>query len=448
MLLLWPALLNGYPLVFADTGTYLSQVVERHLGWDRPVFYALFILPLHLTLTTWPVIIAQAVLTVLVLRVALRAFAGSTRYLGPMVAMLAVLTGLPWVTSDLIPDFATALLTIVLALLVVVPDRLGRREVWVLALLAGALIVVHLSNLLLAPLLLCVLVPLRRRLGARAPLGAWGLLRAAGPAAAAALALATVNLLGHGRFSPSPYGNVFVLTRSLYDGPAMDALRRHCAQQPWRLCVLLHEGLPASSDEFLWQPSSPLYAVGGPKLVSAEAGAILHAALRDEPLAVLGHALRDLVRQLGMADTGDGLEAWPGPVTPVIHRDFPPAEARRYDAARQTLGHLRVADWLQAMHRVALALGVLATLAAIAAAVHRRNPVAALCVATLICLLGNAAITGALSGPHNRYQSRIAWLAGFAPLTAGLALGRGDRPLRLSQSRGPVPADAAAPSAL
>ena len=91
-----------------------------------------------------------------------------------MVAALAVLTGLPWVTSDLIPDFATALLAIVLALLVIVPDRLGRRECWVLALLATALIAVHLSNLLLAPLLLGVLLPLRRRLGAAAPLGAPG----------------------------------------------------------------------------------------------------------------------------------------------------------------------------------------------------------------------------------------------------------------------------------
>ncbi len=40
-LLLWPALLNGYPLAFADTGTYLSQAIDRYLGWDRPVFYSL-----------------------------------------------------------------------------------------------------------------------------------------------------------------------------------------------------------------------------------------------------------------------------------------------------------------------------------------------------------------------------------------------------------------------
>jgi hypothetical protein len=39
ILLLWPAFWNGYPLVFADSGTYLSQAIERYAGWDRPIFY-------------------------------------------------------------------------------------------------------------------------------------------------------------------------------------------------------------------------------------------------------------------------------------------------------------------------------------------------------------------------------------------------------------------------
>jgi hypothetical protein len=39
ILLLWPAFWNGYPLVFADSGTYLSQAIERYVGWDRPIFY-------------------------------------------------------------------------------------------------------------------------------------------------------------------------------------------------------------------------------------------------------------------------------------------------------------------------------------------------------------------------------------------------------------------------
>ena len=66
-MLIWPAVMNGYPLVFSDTGTYLSQAIHLYLGWDRPAFYSLFMMALHLTLTTWPVILAQAIFVILVL---------------------------------------------------------------------------------------------------------------------------------------------------------------------------------------------------------------------------------------------------------------------------------------------------------------------------------------------------------------------------------------------
>ena len=42
----------------------------------------------------------------------------------------------------------------------------------------------------------------------------------------------------------------------------------------------------------------------------------------------------------------------------------------------------------------------------------------------LLALAGNAAICGALSNPHDRYQSRLIWLAPFA-----LALIVGDWPI-------------------
>jgi hypothetical protein len=447
LLLLWPALLNGYPLVFSDTGTYLLQMLERHLGWDRPVFYSLLMVPLHATLTTWPVVVAQAALTVYLLHLALRIFAGSAQALVAIVGVLAVATGLPWVTAELIPDFSTALLAIVMCALVITPERLGRREHLGLAAIAAGLISVHQSNLPLGLLLLVPLLVLRRPLGAAAALGGRGLTLAAGPLLTATVALSAVNLIGHGRASPAPYGNIFVLARSLADGPAMETLRRHCPQSDWRLCVLVQEGQPTDADLFLWRGDSALYRVGGAVREAPEAGAILRATLMEQPAAMLRTALLNFIRQLGMVATGDGLMAWPGTVTPVIHRDFPPAEARRYDAALQTQGRLAVPVWLSDLHVAALLAGVLGTIMALPIAMRRRHCVAALCVAALVCLLGNAAITGALSGPHDRYQSRIAWLPVFVPMVAGLALRRGAPARLLSPSRDRASADAAGPTA-
>src|SRR6185503_11339182 len=97
-LLLWPAWWNGYPLVFADTGTYLSQAIERYLGWDRPIFYSLFMLPLHMTVTTWPVIVAQALLVANTLHLVQRTLCPtiSAWWLLPGVAFLTIATALPW----------------------------------------------------------------------------------------------------------------------------------------------------------------------------------------------------------------------------------------------------------------------------------------------------------------------------------------------------------------
>ncbi len=147
-MLLWPAVWNGYPIVFADSGTYLSQAVHRYLGWDRPPFYSLFMLPLHWTVTTWPVVVAQAVLTSWVLALVWRmlAPARSPRWLIPGAALLAVGTWLPWLVSELMPDVFTPLLVLTFCLLAFAPDRLARWERVALVPLVGFMIAAQQSS--------------------------------------------------------------------------------------------------------------------------------------------------------------------------------------------------------------------------------------------------------------------------------------------------------------
>ena len=162
-LLLWPAVWNGYPIVFADTGTYLSQAIHLYAGWDRPVFYSLFMLPLHLTVTLWPVVVAQALLAAwvlwLVCRVLVPGISGSAFAGG--VFVLSVCTWLPWLVSELMPDLFTPLLVLVLCLLAWVPERLSRIEQMVLAGLATLMIASQQSSLPLACVLLVVLMVFR-----------------------------------------------------------------------------------------------------------------------------------------------------------------------------------------------------------------------------------------------------------------------------------------------
>jgi hypothetical protein len=308
-----------------------------------------------------------------------------------------------------------------LALLVIVPDRLSRHERLWLVLFAAFMISAQQSSLALAPALLCVLTLFRRTLGAAAPLGPAGLARLAAAPLLAMAAMAAVNLVGHGRLAVSPYGNVFLLARVIYDGPGMDALHRDCPRTHWRLCPYLNR-MPATSDEFLWQTDSPIMLAGGHVAVSADADAIIAAALRAEPERAMLAWLRNGLTQLGRCATGDELAPYPETVTPWIGRDFPAFERAAYANARQTRGALAVPAWMQDLHRLTALGGIAGCALVLLLGLRRRHPAAGFAAAVLLAVLANAFIAGGLSTPHDRYGSRLMLLAPLVAVLGGAAL--------------------------
>src|SRR4051794_6917542 len=170
-LFLWPAVLNGYPLLFGDTGVYLTDGLRLHMSWPRPLFYGLFMLPLHLKTTVWPVIGAQALITAATLLAVIRCFLPgvSAWALVPVALALSVATSLPWFVSQLMPDIFGPLMVLALAILVLSPGRLRPAMQVLIVLFAAACITMHLAFLpislaVIVALLLCRLL-LQRRLG-------------------------------------------------------------------------------------------------------------------------------------------------------------------------------------------------------------------------------------------------------------------------------------------
>jgi hypothetical protein len=298
------------------------------------------------------------------------------------------------------------------------------ERLWVL-LLGAASIAFHQSHLPLAlGLALCGAALLLAWRGARPALA--GAARMAAPAVVAGLALVAVNFAGHHRASPSPFGSVFLAARLIYDGPGMDMLRRACPDAGWRVCPAL-DRLGRHHNAFLWEPESPLWTeFGGAKGWAAEASAIVAATLRAAPGAVALGVAANALEQFRLLDTGDGLEPWPGVPgpEPLIARFFP-HELDRFMAGRQQRG-LLLADTLAIapLHRAAALCGLVALLA-LPVLLRRRLGLAgiALVVLVLAAGIGNAAVTGGLSGPAVRYQARLAWLFVFAPVAVALAAG-------------------------
>lgn len=428
LLLVWPAFWNGYPLVFADTGTYLGQALQHYLGWDRPPFYSLFLFVTGWRVSLWFPVLAQGAIMAQVIGLTLRALGRpEPKALVATAGLLAVFTGLPWFGAQLMPDLFTGLVVLVPWLLGFRSASLAAWErLWLMLLLAG-MVAMHQSHLPLALGLAAVAAPvLWARRGWRGSLRP--LARMAVPPLLGAVAIMAVNMVGHGRLSLSPYGSVFAVTRVMYDGPGTAYLDEACPRATYRICAV-REKLPGWHNGFLWEPSSPLYnELGSPQRWAPEASTILWGTIASRPMAVVGAAFRNMADQMLLVDTGDGLNAWPGTPgpEPLIAR-FYGHELLAFRTSRQQRGVLEAeALALSPLHRATALLGALAVLAMLLTPLRRRLGPNTLALALLVvaAAIGNAAITGALSGPTPRYEARLAWLVVMVPavVLSGLRL--------------------------
>ncbi|HYH22062.1 MAG TPA: hypothetical protein VD995_25935 [Azospirillum sp.] len=424
-LLCLPALYNGFPLVFSDTGTYIAQALQGFAGGNRPVFYSLFMMPLHGGgVSLWPVVVVQSLIVAHLLHLVIRVAVPGA---GPWwtlaaAALLTVGTSLPWHTGQLMPDVFTSVLILTAFLLGFGLDRLSRLEAAYLVLLATGAVAVHFSHVPLAVGLLLVVLAVRlaRRDAAAAVVRA--ALALAVPVVLAVAAMVSVTAAAHGEARLARDGDLFLLARMLSDGPARDYLADVCPAKPYRLCPYL-DGITPDSNDFLWKPDSPLYKAGGPQAVREEAAAIIRGTLAAYPGRQVLAALRNFAEQFVTARSADRLHPFIGEDVqpdPSIRQHFPASHAA-YTASLQSTGQLPI-DAIRRLHGPLTLAGAAAAAAGFAWFLRRgERHGTALFVVILAGLMGNAFITGALSSVRDRYQSRVVWLVVFFALVAGLS---------------------------
>lgn len=428
-MLLWPALLNGYPLVFSDTGGFLHQTLGPLMLWDKPWVYGPLLHLFHWRVSLWLPMVAQGLVVSHLLWLVQRAVCGAAvpgRHLA-VCLVAALLTGAPFTVAMLMPDVFAPL--VVLALFLLGPGRgsLGVGETGWLVVLASVGIAAHLSHLPLAIAMvgLALLAGLPRRRGMVD--AAW----VAAPVVAAVALLLATNAVGHGRAVLSPHGATFMLARLQADGPAAAVIRDRCPAAGWYLCAFV-DRLPMDANDFLWSPDSPVNrdAAGQPRflggaLISAEAGEIVGATLRAHPLAVMETVLRNTLRQLVTVGIGDtlGAQNLATALRPRIAEGFPPGELAGFDAGMQARGVLAAAVAPLNLVHAGVLLLALPLLAVGGWRAWRAGDSVALAflAAILLGVVANAAATGGLSGVFPRYQARIAWLL---PVAAVLLLAR------------------------
>lgn len=126
-----PALINNFPFLYADTGTYIYVGFTNEISEIRPILYGIFLRHMSLRDSLWLVIMVQAVIVSWVICRFFRTFfTQAPAYLCVIViALLTLCTGLGVTTGMLMPDFLTPVLVLALSMLLFSGDTSLRSQV-------------------------------------------------------------------------------------------------------------------------------------------------------------------------------------------------------------------------------------------------------------------------------------------------------------------------------
>lgn len=417
-ILIAPAIWNRFPLLQYDTGGYLARWYEGTLVPSRAVVYGL-ILNAGVPLSFWPVLIAQAALTVWVLALMLRVhgFGGRPWLLLGSVTALSILTTLPFLTAILLTDIFCGLGVLALYLLLMRGDALTCAERIGLIVLAAVAAATHSATIavmgaLAASAALLNLFDRKRMPRAALGRGVMALLLGAAMVFAADYAVAK-------RLAWTPGGFALSFGRMLQDGIVNKYLDEHCPDAKLRLCDY-KDALPRDADVWFW--GSPLFdRLGRFAGLGKEMEHIAVQSLIDYPALQLKTAAIATARQLIDVHTGEGVVHWVWHTYFIVH-DYAPQLEPAMKAARQQRGEFSFETINKVHYPLALlSMALLPTIVLLAWRGKLPADTGELAAFCGLALLANALVCGALSNPHDRYGARIVWLAAVA---AGLALVR------------------------
>jgi hypothetical protein len=409
--LMAPALWNGFPLIFPDTGGYLDRPILGTLGMGRSALYGLFLYT-GVPFSFWPNAVLQSALMVWLIVLTMRGHGlGGRPWLAlGIVAILTVCTSLPWFAGQLIPDILFPAAVLAIYLLSFRNERLARWERFILAAVIVFAIPSH-----MAAAGMCVAVIAALWLPARfkpLELPKPRLWIAAGSVAAGIALCPISNLAVTGNFAFTPGGSSFLFGRLIEDGIVARYLGEHCPDASLRLCDY-KATLPEDADGWLWDGDSPFRKLGDWKGFRAEERAITRATLERYPLMHASTAIVAAVTQFFTFRTEVEVED-NAPTVNMFAGHFPQLFAQ-FMRARQQAERFDVAP-LNYLHVPVAALAVAGLVLAL---LFRRRlkiapEAAALCLVILLALAANAAICGVFSHPVDRYQSRVVLLAPLA----------------------------------
>jgi len=418
-LLLWVAILNGYPVFYPDSGGYLKVSFDLQQPIFRTIGYSIFIRLVNFESSPWLIIIAQCVITIFILhsvfKFMVRGRVPADRE--PLIFLLLIFflsigTTLPWFVGQVMPDVFAGLTLLSFFLLVYDSEMPAGRTVLVCLVFFVAL-AAHITHLLAAATLLLAVIVFRMFGACRPFWPARSIKQVLALVLIPILTVAALTALSNRRagygLTLSSGKPIFLFGRLVESGLAGAYLAERCKIEQLTPCKYL-PNLPKTTDEALWAPNSLLKQMGDWN-GAGEASKIVEGTIRYDRLGFAEECVKQMFRQFVAFSPGSGNSSITSGPEFSAFREVYPGELPRYLLSRQSAGKLqrdagRVTGIYAIVFWCSLAVSVLAF-------ISRRswlNGPSQLFLVTLIFLFANAFETGALSGVHHRYQARVSWL--------------------------------------
>ena len=438
--LLWPAMLNGGPLIFFDTMHYLQQgasavdlvlgkiaalaspavestagadiggshEVEREGSFVRSIIYPAFIYigslsPLGFT----GFALLQSILVVALIGViAGREAAARPAAAAAAAAVCVTMTALPWTVSFLMPDILAA---VAILCAMIVAARLDRIGLIGKLFVFGAATLAALSHYGHPPLYIAASTAALLALLAQRRLSFLAVALTVGPLVATAVASLGVAEAVFDEPSLAPRRLPLLLARSIEDGPALWHLQAHCDDYNYAVCEIWGHEIPNDLGSILWSRDGLMKKATDEQMdrIRDEEFLILGRSLMEFPFeqtwSFAGNAVRQTI-MIGLADM-----SW-GRVTEDADGRF----VREASGSRNASGLSGVG-----LAQKAVVLGSVGLIAFwfFKDGLRVGDRERALLFVAIVGLLANAAIFGGLSAPVDRYQARVIWIV---PLLAAL----------------------------
>jgi hypothetical protein len=419
----WPAIYNGFPLLYPDSMTYLGDgsVLARKLFLHqssnyygmRSFFYSLGILPLHWNITAWPIIAFHAILASYLIWLVVRSILPhrTVPTYFALITVLSALTPLSWYVSIVMPDILGPALYLTFYLLTFARETLSRTERLTISAIACWGVTAHATHMILGSGLCLLLVAVM--LFQRRPMRQF--LRVTGEMVAilAVAAISQLALYGYFYGDPSLNGErpPYLMARIIADGTGRTYLAQHCGELSWELCNRV-QTLNGDADHFLWDPDGG-WGGGSPaeqKEMRQEEVPFVLATLHAYPREQFSKSTAAFWQQLqtfGIEDLD------PSSFVAEQFSDVLPASRSHYLASRQATNTLHIEEFTAFQIWVvrAFLLVIVVLLPFVWGRLSKR--LAGLGIVIVSVLIANAFVTGSMSMVDERYGSRVIWLLPF-----------------------------------